>query len=127
MTFEIGIGICIFTLIVSRILNERAIKELSADEKAKLVDAFSSMRAYNLIPLAIIVVGYLLAIKYTGLSHMLLSYTYFIFLIAYIVVSQVYVYRKLIRLNYPPSYLKKYTLSRVISFAGIGILFYILV
>lgn len=126
MTFEIGIGIFIVTIIASRIISERAMKELTIDEKAKLIDAFSGMRAYSLIPLSIIICGYFLIMRYTDINRVVLSVVYFSLIILFIIISNIYVYKKLSKLNFPATYLKTHVFSKLISFIGIGIFFYVI-
>lgn len=124
MSEEVGIGIFLITMIVSRILNEKAMKLLSVEEKSNLIDAFSGMRAYSLIPIVLIIGAYWLLIKYSEIENQILSIAYFGSLVLYLAVLHIYSYKVLLKLNYPERYIKAYTVSRVVSLAGIGVLFY---
>jgi len=51
----IGLAAFFIGLIASRILSERALRLLTPDEKLRLLDSFSRLRAFGSIPLVIIV------------------------------------------------------------------------
>jgi hypothetical protein len=121
---EVGIGVFLVTMIVGRILNEKAMKLLSVEEKLNLIDAFSSMRAYSLIPIVFIIGGYWLLVKYSEIGDQILSIAYFGSLIMYLAVIHIYSYKVLFKFNYPERFIQAYTVFRVVSFVGIGILFY---
>jgi hypothetical protein len=119
----INFGIFIVCWFVGRLINEKALKELSIEEKAKLIDGFSAMRIYSIIPVAVICFVYIFAMKFMAINHAILISTYLFFLLLYIIVIGVIVFRKLSSLEYPKSYINKYVLSRIIQFVGVGILF----
>jgi hypothetical protein len=48
--FEVAFVVLLCTVVAGRILSERALRLLSADQKVSLVDAFRGQRAYGLIP-----------------------------------------------------------------------------
>jgi len=124
MTFGMAIGLFVVALLVSRILNEQAMKELPEKKKIELIDGFSSMRTYSMIPIIIIIAGFYYVVTNTSIKHDHLMYAYFLALILYIAISQTYIYIKLLKLDFPSSYVKKYILSKVIIFAGVVLLFY---
>src|SRR2546422_66610 len=55
-TYEITLVIFLVCVAVGRILSEKAMRLLSADEKVRLLDALSGLRAFSFIPLIVIVV-----------------------------------------------------------------------
>jgi|WetSurMetagenome_2_1015567.scaffolds.fasta_scaffold915455_1 hypothetical protein len=119
----INFGIFIACWFIGRLINENALKGLSIEEKAKLIDGFSGIRIYSIIPVAVICIAYIVAIKFMTINHAILISTYLLFLLLYIIVISVFVFRKLSNLGYPKSYINKYALSRVIQFIGVGIFF----
>jgi hypothetical protein len=119
----INFGFFIACWFIGRLINENALKELSIEEKAKLIDGFSAMRIYSILPVAVICIAYIVAIKFMTINHAILISTYLLFLLLYIIVISVFVFRKLSSLGYPKGYINKYALSRVIQFIGIGIFF----
>lgn len=124
MTFEISIGIFIITIILSRVINEKATKELSEKKKIELIDEFSSMRIYNIVPIFLIIGGFYYAVENTKINSEQLFYAYYFSLILYVLISQTYVYKKLIKLDFPKTYVQKFVFSRIILFVGVAFLFY---
>ena len=123
MTFEISIGIFIFALLISRVLNEKALKELSEKKKVEIIDEFSNMRKYSILPVVIFIGGLYYFIDSTDINTNQIMYIYLLPL-AYILVSQTYIYKKLLNLDFPKSYVRKFVLSQIVMIMGIGILFY---
>ena len=54
-TFTVTLFIFLGCVLTSRIVAERALRKLSPDEKVRLMDAFSAMRAYSFVPVILIV------------------------------------------------------------------------
>jgi hypothetical protein len=79
----------IAAIVISRIINERGYRLLSNEEKIRLMDGFSKSRAYSLIPLLVLIVGYCLFITKTDLNKGLVSLGYFGLLIAFVIVRSV--------------------------------------
>ena len=48
--YVIGLFAFVVCVLVSRVLSERAFRALPADQKVTLMDGFSGMRAYSMIP-----------------------------------------------------------------------------
>ncbi|MDH5682600.1 MAG: hypothetical protein OEZ36_13500 [Spirochaetota bacterium] len=111
-------------IILSRIINERAMKELSPEEKTRLLDSFSGMRAYSLIPLVLILGGFFLATGFTDWDEKIILYVYLALLLVFIVGNQIYVYKKLLKENFKKKYIQMYSLSRVVIYIGMGIFMY---
>ena len=59
-----GLVVFVSTYIIGRILNEGALRKLSVEQKAALLDAFSSYRVYSLIAVAVIFVGYIFSVYF---------------------------------------------------------------
>ena len=123
---EILIGIFFILLIVSRILGEKAYKLLNAEEKAKIMDGFSGMRAFALIPLFLIIGLFWFAAKYSVLNEKLIFYGYPIALIVYLAVIHNIVTSKFKKLEFKEEFIKKYLFSRLISYVGIAVLFLVI-
>ena len=54
MIYPITVFIFLGCVIVSRIMGERALRQLTPDQKVRLLDGFASIRAYAFIPIALI-------------------------------------------------------------------------
>ena len=88
MTFEISIGIFIIALLISRALSEKALKQLSEKKKIELIDEFSNMRKYSIIPVFIVIGGLYYAAKNTDINPKQLMYLYYSFPFIYIVITE---------------------------------------
>jgi hypothetical protein len=111
-------------IIVSRIINERGYRLLSADEKLRLMDGFSRTRAYALIPLAILIGAFYFLATSTALNSDALAIGYFVSLIGYIIVRAALNQRKLTTLQMPISYRKYFMTAQAISMLGVAWFFY---
>ncbi len=113
-----GYIVLLLTIILSRILNERALRELTAEEKVRLLDGFASARAYSLIPLVVLVGGYWLLLSQTKIDGRFLSFAYFGLIIVWIVVRTYLNQSKLRELQMPASYRQRLMISQSISLGG---------
>lgn len=113
-----GILVLLITIVLSRILNERALRELTADEKVRLIDGFASARAYSLIPLVALAGGYWLLLSKTKIDPQLLSVAYFGLILIWIAVRSVLNQRKLRELEMPATYRQRFLISQAISLGG---------
>ena len=102
---EILIGSLLVAIIVSRIVAERALKLLSSSQKAELIDSFSSLRAFSLIPLVVIFAIYYWALEYSKFSYKVITYIYFSALAIFIVGNFGGTQSKLQKLDLPNNYL----------------------
>src|SRR5690606_29626403 len=119
-----GYVVLLGSVVVARILNERGYRQLNDAQKLRLMNGFSAMRTYSLIPL-LLLIGAL-----CGLSSLpkvewnLLAIGYFGGHITYIVVLAVYNHRRMLSLEMPENYRRTFTLSRIISFGGFAWFFF---
>jgi len=119
--FYIGMGLFLFSSFGSRLVKERGLKNLSNEEKGKLVSAFAKTRVNNIVLLLGIVVVYMAIVFYeqTGTDlgfnpHL----AYFIVLAAYVIFNYYITFKKLTEMNAPVEYVKYTKISTLIS--GIG-------
>ncbi len=127
MEVEIGFAVFILCLIGSRIIAEKGIKVLTIEEKGKLVDSFSSMRAYNLIPIVLLVLVYYILLTKTSLNEELVNGVYWAGLLLYVVIIYILTNKKLVSLDLPSKYVKIFNISRIIQYIGIAILFFFVI
>ena len=115
--------ILIIAVVASRIVSERNLKQLSTEEKGKLLDSFSGYRLYNTVVILGLVVAYFAATSYFPQSYSTLT---LIFVILFFTISgtiTVLSYQKLKNLNMPQSYIKGFLLSLGIQYAGVVAVF----
>ena len=117
----LGIIVLFACYALSRFISEKGLKTLNSEQKVALVDEFSNQRKYSFIPIAIILVAYLIIIQLQS-EH--ITFYYFLFLLALIIILAIMHFitsKKLHKLNLPKSYLKFYTVSRIVNYFGLGI------
>ena len=123
MTFETAFILFLVAVVVSRIISRQALKELSSEEKAALLDAFSGMQAYSLVPLIVLLALYFGLFQFTSVSVFAITVGYFALLVAYAIWSYWFTRRKLATLDLPDSYLRKHGMARTIQYVGLGVFF----
>src|SRR5438874_2437971 len=118
-----GIIALVIAIIISRIIMEKALKHLSSDEKARLVDAFSRYRIYNYAAVLVLMVLYLASTKYFLRFNFIITPLFFISFLVVTSILSLLSYRKLKALNIPAGYIRSYLISLGIQYVGIGVLF----
>ena len=111
--------------IILRIVNEKALSKLSSDQKVLLLDGFSKMRIYNLIPLVVIIALYFYLLKNSSFNGHLIKAFYYLSLIAYLGVLIILVQKKLRSLNLPNSYIKTYSIVQALQIVALIFLFFV--
>lgn len=118
-------GITIFAVlyIASRVIGERALRRLSDEEKARLIDGFSSFRIFSAVVVLLFVIIFLVAENYlTGLSSAIrVGFPAAIFLL--LIVLSFITYRKLKSLNISESYIRTYLITLFLQYLGLAALF----
>jgi hypothetical protein len=115
--------ILIVSIVASRIVSERALRQLSTDEKGTLLDSFSSYRLYNTVVILGLVVAYLVAMNYYPQSYSMLT---LIFIILFFTISGTITalsYQKLKSIGMPDSYIKSFLISLGIQYVGVAAVF----
>lgn len=117
----IGLGLFFTTVIAGRILQERALRRLSTEEKGRLVEAFSGLRLVALLPLAAIAGLYFMM---TSLDAMTVDWLLALYLPALLVFSlamQWTVRRKLQALDLDPEFQRAHGIGRALTLIGFGL------
>lgn len=122
MPVENAFVVLLAAVVAGRILSERALKHLSTEQKAMLLDAFRGQRAYGLIPLAVLLGGYFVLLRFTVISSALLSPGYWLGLLAYLAWNFWFTRSLLASLRLPKSYLTQFNVAQVIQYGGLGVL-----
>ncbi len=112
------------SMILSRIVNERAFQKLSSTEKLRLMDGFSRSRAYSLVPLLVAMIVFWVLMTQTQISRLVLAIGYFGGLFLFVIVRSVLNQQKLRQLEMPPAYRQAFTASQFISVAGLAWFFF---
>lgn len=122
-TLTIYFLILIVTIVVSRIVRERALKQLSTEEKGVLLESFSSYRLYNTFVSLGLVAAYFALTNYFPQSSSLLIVVFIILFFAISATISVLSYQKLKNLNMPHTYIKSFLVSLGIQYVGLLAIF----
>ena len=121
-----GFVVFFVAIVVSRIINERGYRTLGSEEKVRLMDGFSKIRSYALIPLLALVAGYWFLMTQTSVNKQALSVMYFGLVIVYLVVRCIVNHVKLVQLDLPSDYRRTFTIAQVVSMTGVAWFFFVL-
>ena len=110
-------------IILSRYINSMAIKKLTTEKKAQLLDTFSGFSVWSVLPLLVLMGIFYFSIDFiTGDRLFYLFYIFIFLMVGYVIGLQVYIFKKLHKLDYPMNYIKQYMLSVFFRFVGLIIL-----
>jgi len=117
MMLFISVWVCVACAVLSRYLSNTALKYLSIEEKGNLTDALSMVRAYDAIPIAILLYVFVL---YTHSTFSIpgLEVLFFSLVLVYLIILPVITYRKIKRLGLPSAYNKQNYISYAIQYIG---------
>jgi len=121
-----GFVVFIASIVISRMVNERAYRELDSETKVRLMDGFSKTRAYSMVPLLILIAAYWYLMTQVSANKQVLTAAYFGLLIAYVVIRSIMNRTKLSQLKMPAKYVRMFSLSQVISLLGVAWFFFAL-
>jgi hypothetical protein len=108
---------------IGRVISERALKRLNAEEKAKLLDAFAGYRTYSMVLVLCMVFIFIAGDRYLPHLRSTLSPIFMVLLTVALVTLSVLSYRKLKGLNMPADYIRSFLRSTCIQYIGIALLF----
>jgi len=118
----VGMAVFLAAIIVSRIIQERALRKLSTEEKGRLVEAFSGLRLFSLVPLAALSGLYFLMMSLDALTTSTLLTIFLPTALVFWGVMQVLIHRRLRRLHPHPDYLRAYAIGRGLFLGGFVLL-----
>lgn len=124
MDYQI-IGFIVFasTILISRVLNDKAMKKLNQEKKATLIDLHSNKSIYLFILMIAAGIFFVLSEK-LKLIDSLLNIVLFIFLlIGLAMIGFFRSYKKLKENDFPESYIRTYLFTTVIKIMGVILLF----
>ena len=113
----------IVAIVISRVIMERALRQLSADEKARLLDSFSGYRTWNLAAVLLLAVLYFAGMRYLPEWRLTWDLLFLASFLTAILAVSVFSYRKLKTLNLPTGYIRSYLFSLGIQYVGVAFVF----
>jgi hypothetical protein len=105
----VAIAIVLSGVIASRFISENALKQLTAEKKAELVDAFSTQRKFGLLIAVVLLIA---TIRWPLAMAAAL--------VGYFVVFQLWIVVRLRKMAFPARYIRQFIVASLVSFAGIA-------
>lgn len=121
----IGFLVMMVTMLAARMINEKAMKKLSAEEKGLLVDGFASNRMWSMGLIILLIAGYFLVLRFELVNVFVGLVTYLVLLAVFITVQFVTADRKLKELGLPMVYMRSYRSSVLLRVGGMVLFFLI--
>lgn len=109
--FMFAVVAMLVLILVSRWLNERAMKKLSVEEKARLIDLFSSQRVWNFGLIILMLVGYYTVIVMKLVEQELGLSIYFVVLLGFMIFSALRSRSLLINAGFDEAYQHSFLIS----------------
>jgi hypothetical protein len=106
---------------------QRGYHKLDAEQKIRLMDGFSSARAYSMIPLLLLIAAYWVLDSQTNLDKQYLAIGYFGLLIVYVLARAALNQRKVAHLGLPKDYNRMFTVAQAVSLVGVAWFFFAMV
>jgi hypothetical protein len=122
--FYVGMAVALAAMLWGRVIRERGLKALNAEELHGLMTAFAKTRTYSIIVL-VAIIGLYLILGATGSFEKLWSmgvnpmYAYFGMLFIYVLVTQGLGIARMRMMNLPQPYLKSVYQSAALQVIGI--------
>lgn len=111
--------IFIAVIFLSRKMSEKANKYITEDKRDLLMQEFSGMRKYSILPLVIMVGAVFVSYKYFQLYPVQLLSAYLVIIILYLTVFNYIIYRRLKKIGMESDYLKYFIISRILPFVAV--------
>lgn len=118
-SFMLAVVVLFLSIVLSRIINERANRKLDQEKKASLIDIFAKDRITSIGVLLGIIVLFFIGLKYTKIEPLTAYLIYFGVLLVFMIYSSYRSYKKLEKADFPKPYINQYLLSTAIRFLGI--------
>ena len=111
---------------ISRSMNERALRRLTDEEKARLIDEFSSQRLWSFAHILLIVAGYYWLTILESVSITTAFAIYFFAIVLFMVLQYRRSLEKLRSIQISPEYIKTYQNSTLVKSLGlIGVMLFL--
>lgn len=127
--FPIGMIVFFGCIVASRYLGERAFRRLDDAQKLRLLNTFSGMRAFSMVPL-LAIMGVMWGIPYllpsvVGIERWC-AIAGMVLMLLYLVAMHFWVKRRLNAVELPPANTREFLIARHVGSLGVVLLFAIL-
>src|SRR5882672_4582881 len=103
-----GVIVLAWAMLVNRILAERALKRLSTEQKAKLLDSFSKHRTNSIVVVFVLLLIFFIVGRVSPGSYPIMAWVFLGLLVLMSVVTTFLSHRKLKRLSTPKDYINNF-------------------
>ena len=115
--------VLLVSIFLARVINERSYKTISTEQKARLIDLFSRSRIVG-FAIIIVLIAFLFLVPRWGVLSITATLTVYIAsLLIYFAAFTVYSFRVLRRNGYERPFIRLYSLSVIVRFAGLAVFF----
>ncbi len=123
--YMIGFIVMMVMILAARMINEKAMKKLSTEEKGLLIDGFASNRNWSLGLIILLIAGYFAVIRFELVNVFVGLAVYVTLLIVFLAVQIIASHRKLEELGLPFAYITSFKISSLLRVIGF-VLFFLL-
>jgi hypothetical protein len=120
--FLIGMVVFFACAIISRMLGEQAYRRLTNDEKLRLVDGFSRERMFSMIPIVVMLGAFFLLQTQSNWDQRWVGIGFFGLLIVYSLVKGIMQRSRLVQLEMPAAYRRRFFFAQGIAYFGMAVL-----
>lgn len=120
-SLPLALGLFFAAIVVGRILEEKAIRRLTTEQKGQLVEAFTGTRLLMLVPIAALAASYV-ALAQVELDVAVVLAAHAAILLVFVVVTEILVRRRMSTLALPIDYLRLSGIGRTIKLTGMALL-----
>lgn len=106
-------------VVVSRLISERAFRKLDDQMKIAIMNEFSGMRIWNIVPLLAIIILMIAGNAFYAGHELLVFAMFLVALIAYFIITHRMIRAKMVKVQAPESYLRTFMGARWISYLTI--------
>ncbi|MDX2361355.1 MAG: hypothetical protein QNK23_11150 [Crocinitomicaceae bacterium] len=118
-SFPVSIIVLLVFVLIARLLNERALKQLSIEEKAKLIDLFSSQRIWSYVTIIVLLGGFFAAVHFKIASMGIINSVYFALIFTVLGFFSYSAFKKFDEHNYPKQFTRLYLYSMTLRIIGL--------
>jgi hypothetical protein len=115
----VGVFVFLGVMLINRILAEKALKPLTAEEKARLLDSFSGYRIYSMVIVVVLAIGFFVASKAAADIRPTVTWGIFGFVVVWFIGTLVFSYAKMKRLNVARGYVNNFLLRSGLQFIAL--------
>jgi hypothetical protein len=116
--FTIGMIGFLLCFLASRIVSTQASKRLDAEVRHRIYDAFASQNTLRTIIAVVICIGYFAAISYLRSYTTIISTTFIVLFLAYLIVNLFITNQRLHSVAAPTDYINSIMMSWILYFVG---------